>query len=103
MKTEAQIQVERKQLEDQLAALDEAEQALEALTPDQRLAESLHTLGCRYNHTDGCGWEYDSWATWREDDTYNARTRYLQKAREVRALLPEFTDEQIVRVAEALR
>jgi hypothetical protein len=37
-------------------------QKFEALTDTQKLADLLHTKRCTANHTDGCGWCYESWA-----------------------------------------
>lgn len=30
-------------------------------TPIQKLADLLHHTSCHWNHTDGCGYEYESW------------------------------------------
>lgn len=43
------------------------------MTPDQRLAEIWHWKDCRYNHTDGCSWGYESW-----EEPKWARTKYLE-------------------------
>jgi hypothetical protein len=43
------------------------------------------------NHTDGCGWHYESWSNL---GTYSSRLRYLEKAREI---LKDFTFEQAVK------
>lgn len=28
----------------------------------QKIAEGLHKILCRWNHTDGCDWEYGGWS-----------------------------------------
>lgn len=49
---------------------------------DQRVAEVLHKIQCRWNHTDGCSWEYETWygATPAGNST---RSRYLKKAQKL--------------------
>jgi len=41
----------------------------------KHLAEALHVLLCRGNHTDGCDWHYGSWT----QPSY-AHQKYLRKA-----------------------
>lgn len=54
----------------------EAEQdRLDSLPADKRLAEQLHSAFCTWNHTDGCGWQYESWA-----NPGRARTQWLKRA-----------------------
>jgi len=61
------------------------------MTDDKKLAEILHEKQCNWNHTDGCGWFYESWDNL---STYSARLNYLAKAR---AILKDFTFEQAVK------
>jgi hypothetical protein len=51
----------------------------------RNLAIILHTALCRYNHTDGCGWEYENWT----DKLFHSRPDYLQRAKAVVDLLVE--------------
>lgn len=44
-------------------------------TPEQKVAEYLHSYLCRWNHIDQCGWEYSGW-----DNPGHARKKYLEKA-----------------------
>lgn len=43
--------------------------------PEIEIAELLHALFCKHNHTDGCGWYYESW-----DKVGYSRKKYLEKA-----------------------
>lgn len=69
-------------LKKEVAELEAERAALEAMAPDEQLAVTLHSMLCRQNHTDGCGWHYHikgnvhDWAT---SDHHG----YLQKARVV--------------------
>lgn len=100
MRTQQQINEKRAELERQLAELDDEEQELASLTPEQRLAEALHSMQCHQNHTDMCSWGYEDWSHTGE---YSAHGRYLEKAKKVMALLPTYTPDQILEIAEALR
>lgn len=94
-------------------AVAEAEQALAAaqaelklaesgggeLTPEQTLAIALHSVNCRSNHTDVCGWEYEiknrtehQWDNW-------THAKYLKQAETVSTLFPEL---DLMLMAEAL-
>lgn len=42
---------------------------------DIELAELLHNYLCHHNHTDGCGWYYESW-----DKPGWSKNWYLEKA-----------------------
>lgn len=71
-------------------ALEAADKAFNELPEDQRLAITLHTLLCRWNHTDGCGWEYEylqkpsGWEGPSAPDWNGyAHSRYLLKAQTV--------------------
>jgi hypothetical protein len=44
---------------------------------EQELAEILHAKFCHSNHTDGCGWDYETWGY----PSSHTRIRYLDKAR----------------------
>jgi hypothetical protein len=53
---------------DLIREIEETEKRLKALkkqkedfetAPVKELAIALHKKMCRYNHTDGCGWEYE--------------------------------------------
>lgn len=99
------VNIDRKQaLLRELAEIEEEEKRVAALSPEHRLAEALHSLNCRWNHTDGCGWYYEN------ADSYPTPTwlgyshaEYLKKARAVIKLLPNFTVDQIIEVARAVK
>lgn len=67
-----------KQLEEEIQKLKKEQAMLAALPEDKELAEALHKKLCRWNHTDGCSWFYESW----EKPGYS-RNEWLEKAREV--------------------
>ena len=52
--------------------------------PDVGLAELIHDITCRENHTDGCGWHYESW-----ERPGTVRLEYLVRANEVRVMLQD--------------
>ena len=43
----------------ELRELKETKRQLAKMKDDQRLAIELHGILCHWNHTDGCGWEYE--------------------------------------------
>ncbi len=47
---------------------------------EQKIADALHQILCRWNHTNGCSWHYESWDHVR---SLGARSSYLEKAREL--------------------
>lgn len=91
-------------LQAKIDEIKEEQERIASLSPDKALAESLHNLQCTWNHTDGCGWFYEVSDTY-PGGTWNgyAHKRYLDSAKKVMALLPEFTHGQIISVAEAFK
>ena len=61
-------------LETELAVARKYEQQLESGSPTA-IAELLHSKQCRWNHIDGCGWEYENW-----ENPGHARQEYREKA-----------------------
>lgn len=65
-------------------ALEAADKAFDELPEEHRIAINLHKLLCHWNHTDGCGWEYEgrknSLGVYETDWNGHAHSRYLQKA-----------------------
>ena len=100
--TRAQIAEKQARLNEELAALEAEEQRLLSLSDDARLAEELHSMQCRWNHTDGCSWYYEvskgvvNWEGW-------AHAEYLKKARKVMQVLPDLSVDEILRVASAIK
>lgn len=50
------------ELEKQLETLKKEQAEFDSLSEANRLAEIIHKKTCRSNHTDACGWEYESWS-----------------------------------------
>jgi hypothetical protein len=48
-------------------------------SPDKKLATSLHSILCKYNHTDGCGWFYE-FKDKKDDWGASSHGEYLKKA-----------------------
>lgn len=70
------------------AELIEAENSSQELTPEQLLAIDLHSALCRWNHTDGCSWEYEiGGSTDHQWDRY-AHAEYQKKAEALLARFP---------------
>jgi hypothetical protein len=63
-------------LEKQKKELERKLEEAKSLTPAQQLAEILHSKICHWNHTDGCGWHYESWI-----NPGYSRKEYLEKAK----------------------
>ncbi len=52
------------------------------MTEAQELAEALHAHLCSANHTDQCGWTYD---TWENQKPHSDRPRWLKRAQALMA------------------
>jgi hypothetical protein len=48
-----------KKLQEEINALRAADERFAAMPEEQKLATNLHSMLCRWNHTDGCSWEYE--------------------------------------------
>ncbi len=99
---EEQIRAKRADLEAELADLDEAEQVLASMTPEQKMAQSLHEVWCRHNHTDGCGWMYEMN---KHGDDWNgsAHRSWLSKSAKICARFPEATVQEILEIGALFR
>ncbi len=62
-------------LEEKLAERKSEKAKFDAMPERQRLAHILHEKQCGANHTDQCGWFYETW----ENPSYS-RNSYLEKA-----------------------
>jgi hypothetical protein len=69
------IDLELQKLEEKKLDLLEQRNKLDKLTKSQLLANIIHKKQCRWNHIDGCGWDYESW-----DNPGYSRLEYLKKA-----------------------
>ena len=56
---------------------------LDTMNPDQRLAERLHDTLCHWNHTDGCGWFYETDQPNLSKWTMRNHSEYLGHARKL--------------------
>ena len=73
-----QIEREITERQEKLGLLRDREKALESNEP-RAVAEFLHEKECNFNHTDMCGWGYESW----EGNTpagNPTKARWLKKA-----------------------
>lgn len=80
MSTVTEIAAEIARRKQELAELETQLEVAKTEPDDYRLARELHTLLCKWNHTDGCGWYYE-FKDKQEDWTGYAHDRYLTKAR----------------------
>ena len=81
MKNNIQIETINKQiadLENQKKEIEYKLDNIKKLAPEKQLAELLHSKQCHWNHTDGCGWYYESW-----DKPGHSRTEYLNTANNI--------------------
>lgn len=70
------------QLKREIAELQKADSFFLAMTHEEKLADELHTMLCRHNHTDGCGWHYEIRGG-NHDWNGSSHEPYLIKARSV--------------------
>lgn len=66
------------ELEEKLARLKSEQEEYDLLSEDKKLAEFIHQQTSRFNHTDGCGWFYESWR-----QPSGTRAGYLKKAQNI--------------------
>jgi hypothetical protein len=65
-------------LKKEIADLETAEKDKIALTIEHRIANVLHEIFCQWNHTDECGWFYETkWDSPRTWGKGTAHERYL--------------------------
>lgn len=68
--------------QEELTKLQAQLEQLKSEPYEYQLARELHDKLCRWNHTDGCGWDYEN-NDGTEDWTGQAHDRYLGKARKL--------------------
>lgn len=49
--------------EAELIRLKAEKEKVDAMPTEHRLADMLHARTCHHNHTDACGYEYESWSS----------------------------------------
>jgi len=64
-----------------------------ASSPYIKIADNLHTILCKWNHTDGCGWYYEE-SNGVDDWKGQTHSRYLEKAQKL-VDLSGYSPEQI--------
>lgn len=103
MKTLTQLQAAKAKLESEVAELEKSIQdrkrEFAKLTPAHELAEELHGLLCRGNHTDGCSWGYENWSELGQN-AHSVKGRYLSMAKEALRVTDMKT---VLGVIEAIR
>lgn len=88
-----QLEVEALKVE-----IEQEKKATAELTLEQKLAITLHGSLCRWNHTDGCGWEYairdgvHDWSDWGHGQ-YLAKAHRLMSFCKRKGIDPELAVE----------
>lgn len=77
--TIASLEADIAKREQELADAKEQLKKAKLESPDKQLAKELHSMLCRWNHTDGCGWFYE-FRNKEDDWSGNAHGQYLIKA-----------------------
>lgn len=83
------LQQLQQQLREEEVRVEKERERLSKLTPEQRIADLLHSKMCNASHEDQCSWYYEPW----NEPSY-AKRRYLAKAS--RLLLTANGDEAFV-------
>ena len=71
-------QEEFDKIKQELDKLKDEKKRFDQLKPQHRLADHIHSKMCRHNHTDACGWFYESW-----DNIGSSRMSYLKRANKI--------------------
>ena len=75
------------ELERQLEEVNEELESYEGSDPYEVLAEELHSMMCKANHTDGCGWYYHKDTDYAVAGTL--RYKYLEYGKTLQAYLSD--------------
>jgi hypothetical protein len=95
MKTIAELEQEKDDLEIQIKVAKKVDKLYHE-NPLYMLANILHDMDCRHNHTDGCGWFYFDWEKLHPDGGLEySRKEYLKKAKLYASMNFEVTVEDI--------
>lgn len=88
-------------LKDELAR---AEAALKAMVNPESVAvaELLHGIICRYNHTDQCAWFYESDNTKDSRWMMPAHSSFLRKANDLLSVMSDVDTAVVIRVLDSL-
>lgn len=83
MKTEAQMRAEIATAKEELKRKEDELAARASLTEEERLAEELHAMLCRWDHTEGCSWYYEVSGSGKGWDSGYTHGEYLKRAQSV--------------------
>ena len=91
------LELQKRELEVQLKVAKLVEE-LHHDNPIYMLANVLHKMDCRHNHTDGCGWFYFDWEKPTPQGKMEySRQEYLNKAESYAAINIGLTTDDLVR------
>jgi hypothetical protein len=76
------IEEQIKKRKQELAELEKSLVTAKLESPDHQLARELHSMLCKWNHTDGCGWFYEI-RNKQDDWNGSAHGTYLKKAQKL--------------------
>ena len=76
------IEEQIKKHKQELADLEKSLVKAKLESPDHQLAKELHSMLCRWNHTDGCSWFYEMKNN-KDDWNGSAHGTYLKKAQKL--------------------
>lgn len=82
MKTEAELTQAIAEAEEKIRKAKAELVELSTIPEDERLADSLHSMLCNWNHTDGCGWYYETKNKHADWNGYHHK-HWLGKARKL--------------------
>ena len=86
---------QKKELDERISI---AQNTVNNLTVEQELAETFHLTLCGWNHTDGCGWFYESW-----NDPGYSRNKYLDIVHQIIKICnSRLTKEEIIEIVKIL-
>tara|TARA_R110000851_G_scaffold273073_2_gene425760 strand:+ start:766 stop:1038 length:273 start_codon:yes stop_codon:yes gene_type:complete len=66
------------ELEAEVDRLKNVDKENSKLPEEYRLATLIHSKLCRFNHTDGCSWQYETW-----DNFKYGRQSWVDKAKKI--------------------
>ena len=80
-----------KALQDELDKTIKEKGEFDLLTPDEKVAEVLHSVLCKMNHTDQCSWDYESWKS-----PGSKRQYFLTKSKKLLSNLKSISTEDVI-------
>lgn len=101
MKTEAQLRAEIENAKAELARKEEELASRANQTEEQRLAEELHAMLCRQDHTEGCSWGYEVSGSGKGWDSGYTHGEYLKRAQSVLEIVDAETALEVLTAAKA--